>query len=40
VIVNNELERIWKEAIVAQFKALSRNLLGRIEEGHEEPQPG
>jgi hypothetical protein len=26
--VNNELERIWKEAVVAYFKVLSWNLLG------------
>jgi hypothetical protein len=26
--VNNELERMWKEAVVAQFKALSWHLHG------------
>jgi hypothetical protein len=34
----NELENIWKEAVVAQFKVLSRNLLGMTEEKHEETQ--
>jgi hypothetical protein len=34
----NELERIWKEAVVALLKALSWNLLGRTEENDEKPQ--
>jgi hypothetical protein len=32
--MTNELERMWKEAVVALYKALSHNLLGRIEENH------
>jgi hypothetical protein len=35
MIVNNELERMWKEAAVALFKELSRHLTGRTEETHE-----
>jgi hypothetical protein len=31
IIVNNELERMWR-------KLLSRNLTGLAEENHEEPQ--
>jgi hypothetical protein len=30
--VNKELERMWKEAVVAQFKVLTRHLPGRTEE--------
>jgi hypothetical protein len=30
-LVNNELERVWKEAVVAQFKVLSQHLTGGIE---------
>jgi hypothetical protein len=32
--VNGRLERIWKEAAVAKFKALSRHLTGGTEEKH------
>jgi hypothetical protein len=32
---NNELEIIWKEAVVALFKVLSRYLLGKAKENHE-----
>jgi hypothetical protein len=35
MIVNNELERMWKEAVVAQFKVLSGHVLGRTEECYE-----
>jgi hypothetical protein len=35
--VNNELERMWKEAVVAQFKVLSRH-LPRTKENYEIPQ--
>jgi hypothetical protein len=31
----NELERIWKEAVMVQFKVLSWHLPGGIEETHE-----
>jgi hypothetical protein len=31
MIINNELERIWKEAVVALFELLSQHLLGRTE---------
>jgi surfactin synthase thioesterase subunit len=33
--VNDELERMWKEAVMAEFKVLSWNLPGRTEENHE-----
>jgi hypothetical protein len=33
--VNDELERMWKEAPVAKFKMLSQHLLGGTEENHE-----
>jgi hypothetical protein len=35
MIVNNERERMWKQAIVAQFKILSRKLPGRTEDNYE-----
>jgi hypothetical protein len=39
--VNNELERMWKEAVVAQFKVLSQHLLGGgTEENHKKLQSG
>jgi hypothetical protein len=31
----NELEKMWKELVMAYFKALSWHLLGRIEENYE-----
>jgi hypothetical protein len=31
----NELEGVWKEAVVALFKVPSRNLLGGPQENHE-----
>jgi hypothetical protein len=37
-LMNNESERIWKKAVVADFKVLSRNLRGGIEENHEKSQ--
>jgi hypothetical protein len=40
MIMNNNLERIWKEAVLAQFKVLSRHLPGSTEENHKEPQSG
>jgi hypothetical protein len=33
--MNNELQRIWKEAVVAQFKVLPRHLPAGTEENHE-----
>jgi hypothetical protein len=36
--VNDEMERIRKEAVMAQFKALSQHLLGGNEEEHKKPQ--
>jgi hypothetical protein len=34
MIVNNELEIIWKEAAVAQFELLFSHLPGKTEENH------
>jgi hypothetical protein len=36
--MNDELERIWKEVVMAQFMILSQNLLGGTEETHERLQ--
>jgi hypothetical protein len=33
--VNDELERIWKEVVMAEVKTLFWNLLGGTEENHE-----
>jgi hypothetical protein len=38
--MNNELERMWKEAVMAQFEVLSQYLPADTEETIEEPQPG
>jgi hypothetical protein len=35
--MNNELERIWKEAVVASYKVLSQHLPGGTEKIHETP---
>jgi hypothetical protein len=35
--MNNELERMWKEAIMALFKILPLNLSERTEENGEKP---
>jgi hypothetical protein len=32
--VNEELGRMWKEAVVDKFKELSRHLLGGTDENH------
>jgi hypothetical protein len=40
MIVNNELESMWKEAVMAQFKVLSRHLPGGTDEIHEKPRSG
>jgi hypothetical protein len=34
MINDNELGRIWREAVMASFKVLSRNLPGGTEEDH------
>jgi hypothetical protein len=36
-IVNNELESVWKEAVMAYFKILYHYLHGWTEESHEKP---
>jgi hypothetical protein len=33
--VNNKLERVWQEAVVAKFQVLSRHIPEGIEENHE-----
>jgi hypothetical protein len=38
MIVNNELERTWKEAVVAEFYVLYLHLSGGTKEYHEKPQ--
>jgi hypothetical protein len=35
VRVNDELEIIWKETVVAYLKVLSQFILGKTEEDHE-----
>jgi hypothetical protein len=34
LLMNNELEWIWKELAMARFKFLSQHLLGGTEESH------
>jgi hypothetical protein len=31
MVINNELETIWKEAVIAYFKVVSRHLPGRTD---------
>jgi hypothetical protein len=38
--MNNELEGIWKEAVVALFKLLSWHLFGMTKEKHDNAQSG
>jgi hypothetical protein len=38
--MNNKFRRIWKEAVVAQFKLLPLNLSGGTDENHEIHQSG
>jgi hypothetical protein len=38
--LKNELEKMWKEAIMSYFKVLSQNLHGISEENREKPQSG
>jgi hypothetical protein len=33
--VNDELKRVWKDAVVAYFKVLTQNLPGWTERNHE-----
>jgi hypothetical protein len=33
-LINNKLERTWKEAVIAQFKVLTQHLPGETEENH------
>jgi hypothetical protein len=33
--MNNEMERMWKVAVMAKFKVLSQHLLGGTEKKHE-----
>jgi hypothetical protein len=40
MIVNNELERMWEEAVMAQFKVISWHSPGGTDENHEKPQRG
>jgi hypothetical protein len=37
-LVNNELERMWKEVVMAQFKVISLRLSGGTEEDHGKPR--
>jgi hypothetical protein len=34
-LMNNELERMWREVVMAKHKVLSGNLPGGTEENHE-----
>jgi hypothetical protein len=36
--VYDELERIWKEAVMTQFKVLSQHLPGETDKNHKKPQ--
>jgi hypothetical protein len=38
LLMNNELDRTWKEAAMDQLKVLFRNFPGGIEENHEKSQ--
>jgi hypothetical protein len=38
--MNDDIVRIWKEAVVAYFKVLSRHLPGGTDENHEELESG
>jgi hypothetical protein len=37
--VNNELEMMWKEVVVAKLEVLYRHFHGKAEEKHEIHQP-
>jgi hypothetical protein len=36
----NESEKIWKEAVVVEFKVLSQYVLEEIDENREKPSSG
>jgi hypothetical protein len=38
--MNNEIESMWKEAVVAKFKILPRHSSEETEENHEKPLSG
>jgi hypothetical protein len=38
--MNNELEKMWKEVVMAYFKILSEHLPEGTEENHVKPQSG
>jgi hypothetical protein len=38
--MNDKLERMWKELVVAKFKVLSWDLSGSSEKTHEKPLSG
>jgi hypothetical protein len=40
IIMNSELGRIWKEAVMASFKVLSQYLSGGTTENYEKLQSG
>jgi hypothetical protein len=40
MIVNDELEMMWKEVVMAYCKVLSWHMPGGIEETHKTPQSG
>jgi hypothetical protein len=40
MIVNEGLEKMWGEPIIAEFIALSQPLCGGNKENHEKPQQG
>jgi hypothetical protein len=39
LILNDELERMWKEVVMTQFKLLSQDLPVRIKENYEKLPP-
>jgi hypothetical protein len=38
--MNDELQRMWKDAVMVYFKALSQHLPGQTKEKNEKPQSG
>jgi hypothetical protein len=38
--INNKLERIWEEVVIAQFEVLSQYFPGGVEKSCEKPQSG
>jgi hypothetical protein len=39
MVVSDELEMRWKEAVVVEFKVVTRHVLRGTEQDHEIPQP-